>query len=99
MGKPITLARMEVDFAVTISKYYADNLVSFLSHEEIVDNGIKKGVRYDPLGIVLCVKPFNFPLLVPFMGIPSILAGGNKVILKPTECCPTTALIVAEIAK
>lgn len=99
MGKPITAARMEIDVSIMITKYYAENLEKFLTNEPIEESGMRKGTRYEPMGIVFMVKPFNFPVLVPFMSVPSTLAAGNKIILKPAECCPQSSLLLAQLFK
>lgn len=91
MGKPVFWGAFEVEFTGNLCKYYADITrkgFEKAQSEEIVDNGLKKGTRYDPLGIILAVKPFNFPLACSMIcSIPNLMAG-NKILLKPAECCP-----------
>jgi len=51
------------------------------------------------LGVVACIVPFNFPIMVPFWTLPIALAAGNVVILKPSEKVPRTMTKVMEIIK
>lgn len=51
----------------------------------------------EPLGVVACVAPFNFPFMVPMWTLPIALVAGNCVVLKPSEKCPITTQIAAEI--
>lgn len=53
----------------------------------------------EPLGVVACIVPFNFPIMVPFWTLPIALAAGNCVILKPSEKVPRTMAKVMEIIK
>ena len=53
-----------------------------------VSRGITCEESREPLGVVGCIVPFNFPLMVPFWTIPIALTMGNTVILKPSEKVP-----------
>ena len=53
----------------------------------------------EPLGVVACVVPFNFPFMVPMWTVPIALAAGNCVILKPSEKVPLTMQITAHLMK
>ncbi len=50
-----------------------------------------------PLGVVACVTPFNFPAMVPLWMIPNAIACGNTVVLKPSERDPSASLVVARL--
>ncbi|MCC0032824.1 MAG: CoA-acylating methylmalonate-semialdehyde dehydrogenase [Brucellaceae bacterium] len=52
-----------------------------------------------PLGVVAGITPFNFPAMIPLWKMGPALAAGNAMILKPSERCPTTALMLAELIK
>lgn len=60
---------------------------------------MKKMIVYEPQGIVFLVKPFNFPFIVPLISALPALMAGNKVLLKPPECCPQVGLKLAEVFK
>ena len=53
----------------------------------------------EPVGVVACVVPFNFPFMVPMWTVPIALAAGNCVILKPSEKVPLTMQITAHLMK
>jgi malonate-semialdehyde dehydrogenase (acetylating)/methylmalonate-semialdehyde dehydrogenase len=51
----------------------------------------------EPLGVVGCITPFNFPAMVPLWMLPVAVACGNTVILKPSEKDPSTSLLIADL--
>lgn len=51
----------------------------------------------EPLGVVACVTPFNFPVMVPLWMLANALACGNAVVLKPSEKAPSATLRLAEV--
>jgi malonate-semialdehyde dehydrogenase (acetylating)/methylmalonate-semialdehyde dehydrogenase len=62
-----------------------------------VSRGVTCELRYEPLGVVAGVTPFNFPLMVPLWMMPQALVGGNAFILKPSEQVPLSAIRLAEM--
>ena len=50
-----------------------------------------------PLGVVAGITPFNFPAMIPLWKMAPALASGNAMILKPSERCPSTSLLLAEL--
>ena len=99
MGKPIgdstTIdipgsARCISWYAEAIDKVYDE--VAPTPHDKI---GL---ITREPVGVVACVVPWNFPLLMASWKIAPALATGNSVILKPSEKSPLTAIRVAELA-
>ena len=62
-----------------------------------MSRGVQCEDRVVPLGVVACVVPFNFPLMVPMWTVPIALALGNCVILKPSEKVPMTMRFVAKL--
>uniref|UniRef100_A0AAV1UTB3 methylmalonate-semialdehyde dehydrogenase (CoA acylating) n=1 Tax=Peronospora matthiolae TaxID=2874970 RepID=A0AAV1UTB3_9STRA len=62
-----------------------------------VSRGITCQEVREPLGVVACIVPFNFPIMVPMWTIPIALTMGNCVILKPSEKVPLTMSRVAEL--
>jgi acyl-CoA reductase-like NAD-dependent aldehyde dehydrogenase len=81
--------------------FWAKNAERFLADEAVpvstlAIKGKKLIVRYEPIGLVGIIGPWNYPMLNSFGdGIPALLAG-NSVILKPSELTPLTSLLLAE---
>ena len=61
MGKPIGAAIAEVEKCASVCRYYAEHAEIFLAPQEIATDAHRSYVRYDPLGCVLAVMPWNFP--------------------------------------
>ncbi|MCC2661547.1 MAG: mmsA [Arthrobacter sp.] len=66
-------------------------------HSEQVSSGIDVHSVRQPVGVVACITPFNFPAMVPLWMIGSALACGNTVLLKPSEKDPSSAVFIAEV--
>lgn len=62
-----------------------------------VSGGVSCFDRKDPLGIIVCICPFNFPAMVPMWTLPILLVCGNCLILKPSEKVPFTVTRMVEI--
>ena len=96
MGRPIAGARAEVLKSAKGLRYYADHAAEFLAAEELADpsavNASQAGTRYAPIGIVLAVMPWNYPLwqVLRFAG-PALMAG-NAGLLKHASNVPQSAL-------
>ncbi len=61
--------------------------------------GIDMYSMRQPLGVVSCITPFNFPAMIPLWGMGPALACGNAVILKPSERDPSVPMMLAELCK
>lgn len=82
MGKPITQARSEVEKCAWVCDYYAGHAGEFLRPRTEPTDGGRSYVRYDPLGVVLAIMPWNFPYWQVFRAaVPAVMAG-NVVVLK-----------------
>ncbi|MCV7103532.1 aldehyde dehydrogenase family protein [Mycobacterium palustre] len=82
MGKPIVQARTEVTKTAAALRWYAQHGPAMLA-EEPTSVGPGTVVRYEPLGPVLSVQPWNFPIWQPMRAAMAILLAGNSYILKP----------------
>ncbi|MEM8922865.1 MAG: bifunctional proline dehydrogenase/L-glutamate gamma-semialdehyde dehydrogenase [Actinomycetota bacterium] len=82
--KTVAQADPEVSEAVDFARYYADRSA------ELPPDG------FEPLGVVLVVPPWNFPVAIPAGGVLASLAAGNAVVFKPAPETPRCAEIVAE---
>jgi succinate-semialdehyde dehydrogenase / glutarate-semialdehyde dehydrogenase len=94
MGKTFAAAKAEVSKCALGLRWFADHAHELLADEPIDD---KSFVRYDPLGPVLAVMPWNFPLWqVMRFAAPSLMAG-NVGVLKHAANVPQTALYIEEV--
>lgn len=95
MGKPITGAREEAAKCATACRYYADHAARFLDVEAV--DGPDQGVRYQPLGVVLAIMPWNFPFWQAVRFAAPALAAGNVGILKHASNVPQCALALEDV--
>lgn len=82
MGKPITEAKGEVEKCAWVCDYYADNAVKFLSPEPAPSDASESFVRFDPMGAVLAIMPWNFPYWQLFRFAAGTIMAGNVVVMK-----------------
>lgn len=98
-GKPLTDARAQVAVASEWIDWFADMATKVRSH---VIPGLLDHLNYtlrQPHGVVGCITPWNYPLVLYAIKAVPALAMGNAVLLKPAEQTPLTALALAEIAR
>src|SRR5262245_35581134 len=97
MGKPIVEDEGEVEKCAWTAAWIADNAARLLADEPIDSTASKSYVRFQPLGIVLAVMPWNFPFWQAFRaGLPA-LAAGNVMLLKHASNVPQAALAIEEV--
>ena len=97
MGKPIGAAIAEVEKCASVCRYYAEHAEAFLAPEEVATDASRSYVRYDPLGCVLAVMPWNFPFWQVLRFAAPTLMAGNVGILKHASNVPQSALAIAEV--
>lgn len=96
MGKLIGEARAEIEKCAWLCEYYAGTGARHLRPQRVKTEARDTYVRFDPLGVVLAVMPWNFPFWQVFrQAVPAILAG-NTVLLKHASAVPRTALLIEE---
>ena len=99
MGKPISQSIAEVQKCAGLCRYYAENAASFLTPRSVPTESKKSYVRYDPLGPLLAIMPWNFPFWQVFRAAVPALCAGNPVVLKHASNVTGSALKVADIFK
>lgn len=97
MGKPIREARGEVEKCAWVCDYYADTAATHLAVEPAESDGTKAYVRFDPLGPVLAVMPWNFPYWQVFRFAAPALMAGNAGLLKHASNVPRCALAIEQL--
>jgi malonate-semialdehyde dehydrogenase (acetylating)/methylmalonate-semialdehyde dehydrogenase len=78
---------------------FASGLINQLKGEfsEQVSTGIDVHSVKQPVGVVACITPFNFPVMVPLWMVASAIACGNTVVLKPSEKDPSASVFLAKL--
>ncbi len=98
MGKPMSAALGEVDFAADITEYYADHAEQITGDQpvDILGEGTAV-IRRSPLGVLLGIMPWNFPYYqVARFAAPNLVIG-NTILLKHAPQCPESAAAIEEI--
>ncbi len=100
MGKTLASAKAEVSKCAKACRFYADNAEGFLADEPVEPSSVNATtsyVRYQPLGPVLAVMPWNFPLWQAMRFAAPALMAGNVGLLKHASNVPQTALFMQEL--
>lgn len=97
MGKPIAEAAGEMEKSAVTAFYYADNAAKLLGDEKVAIEGIDAWISYEPIGLVLAVMPWNFPVWqVMRFAIPA-LTSGNGILLKHSPNVTGSALAIQKL--
>lgn len=97
MGMPISLATWEVGFCADICDHFAKNGADYLKDEIVETDDQLSYIKYQPIGPLLAVMPWNFPFAQVFrFAVPTIMAG-NVVLLKHSSNVPGSALAIEKV--
>ncbi len=97
MGKPLAAAIAEANKCARGCRYYVENAERFMADEEIEMDGAKVYIRYQPIGPVLAVMPWNFPFWQVFRHAAPGLMAGNVILLKHASNVPQCALAIEDV--
>ncbi len=97
MGKPLGAAKEEALKCAWACRYYIENAEQLLADEEIATNASRSFIRYEPIGPVLAVMPWNFPFWQVFRFATPALMAGNVGLLKHASNVPQCALAIEDI--
>ena len=98
VGKPISDARDEATLGARVFEYYAGAIGKFCGQTIPVARGGFDFTLRQPMGVVACIVPWNFPFPIACWKVAPALAAGNCVLLKPATISPLTALKLGELA-
>ena len=94
MGKTLAAAGAEIDKCALCCDWFADHAAAYLGARTVPTDASSSYVRYDPLGVVLAVMPWNFPFWQVFRCAAPALMAGNVVVLKHASSVPGSALAI-----
>ena len=97
-GKPWIEADADVAEAIDFLEYYAREAIRWAAPKEVVPfSGEDNELFYLPIGVVVCIPPWNFPLAITTGITSAALVTGNTVVLKPASATPVIAWQLCEI--
>lgn len=99
MGKPILQARAEVAKCARTCRHFAGHAAEYLASEQIATEAVETYVRFDPMGVVLAIMPWNFPYFQVVRFLAPLLAAGNGALLKHAPLTMASGERIADLAR
>jgi len=97
MGKPIVESEAEIEKSAWNCEFYADAAPGILGDEVVPSGATDSRIVYDPLGVVLAIMPWNYPVWQVLRFAAPALAAGNGIILKHANNVPQCALALERV--
>jgi succinate-semialdehyde dehydrogenase / glutarate-semialdehyde dehydrogenase len=97
MGKPLAQGEAEAKKSATVCRYYAEHAEAFLADEAVALDAGRGAVWHAPLGVILGIMPWNFPLWQVLRFVAPTLMAGNTVLIKHAPNVTGTALALARL--
>ena len=104
-GKPVAEARLvDVFPGCEVLAYLARRLPALLAFKPVKPRVVlfshwRAGYRFDPLGVIVVVAPWNYPVAIPMNGIAAAVAAGNTVVFKPASATVLIGLALGDMAR
>ena len=99
MGKPVTQGSQEIELCAGIAQYYAENAAEFLKPQSYESQLGEAWVQHHPIGVLLAVEPWNFPIYQLIRVIAPAIAVGNPVLFKHAGIVPGCAKMFEDLVK
>ncbi|WP_337271253.1 NAD-dependent succinate-semialdehyde dehydrogenase [Oryzifoliimicrobium ureilyticus] len=99
MGKPLFQGQMEADLCSSIARYYAEKTEGILEPQPVASDVGEGWVEYHPVGIILAIEPWNFPIYQLIRVVAPAIAVGNPVIYKHASIVPQCAALFEDLVR
>jgi len=96
MGKPIRQSVAEIEKCAWVCDYYSEHAETFLRDELVPTEFRKSFISFEPLGVIACIMPWNFPFWQVMRFAVPVITAGNVAILKHSSVCLGSSLEIAK---
>jgi acyl-CoA reductase-like NAD-dependent aldehyde dehydrogenase len=96
MGKPIRQSIAEIEKCTWVCDYYSEHAETFLRDELVPTEFRKSFISFEPLGVIACIMPWNFPFWQVMRFAVPVITAGNVAILKHSSVCLGSSLEIAK---